>query len=58
MLRAMQGLVLQIFLEDVVTWNIKRLWKHNNLAALPTLTIHYLHVECPQREKGGQRKPC
>jgi hypothetical protein len=51
MLRAVQRLAVQIILEEAATWSIKRLWKHNNVAAFPTLTRHYLHVECPQRER-------
>lgn len=58
MLRAVLRLVVQIILEEAATWSIKRLWKHNKAAAFPTLTRHYLHVECPKREGGGHRKPC
>lgn len=53
MLRAVQRLVVQIILEEAATWSIKRLWKHNKAAAFPTLTRHYLHVECPKWEGGG-----
>lgn len=57
MLRAVLRLVVQIILEEAATWSIKRLWKHNKAAAFPTLTRHYLHVECPKWEGGGHRKP-